>query len=90
MPLAEPVISATFASSRPDIWWTVGVHGADEEEALATNRHVTAEELRADIESGRIDTVIVAFADHQGRLVGKRTDGEFYLDHGRQGRRREL
>ncbi|MET0326281.1 MAG: glutamine synthetase family protein [Ilumatobacteraceae bacterium] len=36
--------------------------------------------MRADIGSGRIDTVIVAFPDHQGRLVGKRTDGRFYLD----------
>ena len=27
-----------------------------------------------------IDTVIVAFSDHQGQLIGKRTDGEFYLD----------
>jgi glutamine synthetase len=47
---------------------------------VATNQHVSADQLRGDIESGSIDTVIVAFADHQGRLVGKRTDGEFYLD----------
>jgi glutamine synthetase len=47
---------------------------------VAANQHVAAETLRTDIEAGRIDTVIVAFADHQGRLVGKRTDGEFYLD----------
>ncbi|MET0459551.1 MAG: glutamine synthetase, partial [Ilumatobacteraceae bacterium] len=46
----------------------------------AVNEHVPAETLRADIGSGRIDTVIVAFPDHQGRLVGKRTDGQFYLD----------
>ena len=39
-----------------------------------------APQLRADIEAGRIDTVIVAFGDHQGRLIGKRVDGEFYLD----------
>jgi glutamine synthetase len=47
---------------------------------VATNQHVTADTLRTDIEAGTIDTVIVAFADHQGRLIGKRTDGEFYLD----------
>ena len=34
----------------------------------------------ADIEAGTIDTVLVVFADHAGRLIGKRTDGEFYLD----------
>ena len=47
---------------------------------MAHNRHVAPEALRADIEAGRIDTVIVAFADHHGRLIGKRTDGDFYLD----------
>ncbi len=47
---------------------------------MAANEHVPPEQLRADIEGGRIDTVIVAFADHHGRLIGKRTDGAFYLD----------
>jgi glutamine synthetase len=47
---------------------------------VATNQHVPAEQLRADIEAGRIDTVIVAFGDHHGRLIGKRTDAEFYRD----------
>ncbi|MBA2387710.1 MAG: glutamine synthetase [Acidimicrobiia bacterium] len=47
---------------------------------MASNQHVSSETLRADIGDGVIDTVIVAFADHQGRLIGKRTDGAFYLD----------
>jgi len=47
---------------------------------MAANTHVSAEQLAADIAAGVIDTVVVAFADHQGRLVGKRTDGQFYLD----------
>ena len=38
------------------------------------------EELRADVESGAIDTVVVAFTDMQGRLMGKRLHGEFFLD----------
>ena len=38
------------------------------------------EELRADVESGAIDTVVVAFTDMQGRLMGKRLQGEFFLD----------
>ena len=37
-------------------------------------------ELRAQINSGDIDTVVVAFADLQGRLVGKRVMGQYFLD----------
>ena len=38
----------------------------------------TLEQLVAD---GTIDTVVVAFADLQGRLLGKRVVGRFFLDH---------
>ena len=38
------------------------------------------EELRADVESGEIDTVVVAFTDMQGRLMGKRLHGEFFVE----------
>ncbi len=38
------------------------------------------DELRQMIESGAVDTVLVAFADQQGRLVGKRVVGRFFLD----------
>jgi glutamine synthetase len=37
-------------------------------------------ELEAMIGDGRIDTVLVAFPDQQGRLVGKRVTGPFFLD----------
>jgi glutamine synthetase len=47
---------------------------------LSANIHIAPEQLEADIRAGTIDTVIVAFGDHQGRLIGKRTDGEFYFD----------
>ena len=47
---------------------------------MSKNQHVGAPQLEADIRDGVIDTVIVAFSDHQGQLIGKRTDGEFYLD----------
>ena len=40
---------------------------------------LSLEELRAEIESGAIDTVVVAFTDMQGRLLGKRLHGEFFL-----------
>ncbi|MDE3026222.1 MAG: glutamine synthetase, partial [Acidobacteriota bacterium] len=51
---------------------------------------LTVDELRADVEAGAVDTVIAAFTDMQGRLMGKRLDGEFFLDqldhgHGTEG-----
>jgi glutamine synthetase len=45
------------------------------------DRHLTREQLVADIESGAIDTVVVAFTDMQGRLQGKRLHGRYFLDH---------
>jgi glutamine synthetase len=41
---------------------------------------LTIGELRRDVESGAVDTVIAAFTDMQGRLMGKRLDAEFFLD----------
>ncbi len=41
---------------------------------------LTADQLRADVETGAIDTVIAAFTDMQGRLMGKRLDAEFFLE----------
>jgi glutamine synthetase len=41
---------------------------------------LSVEELRADVESGAIDTVVVAFTDMQGRLLGKRVVAEVYLE----------
>jgi glutamine synthetase len=48
------------------------------------------EELSGLVESGEVDTVIVAFTDMQGRLMGKRLHAEFFLednvaDHGVEG-----
>nr|WP_145483751.1 MULTISPECIES: glutamine synthetase family protein [Streptomyces] len=47
------------------------------------------EELRALVESGEIDTVVLAFPDMQGRLQGKRFAARFFLDdvleHGTEG-----
>ena len=42
---------------------------------------LTIEQLRAEIRDGRVDTVIVAFTDMQGRLQGKRIHGHFFLEH---------
>jgi len=41
---------------------------------------LTLKELEAEIEAGTIDTVIVAFPDMQGRLIGKRFTGAFFLE----------
>jgi glutamine synthetase len=42
---------------------------------------LTLETLPHQIQSGDIDTVVVAFPDLQGRPVGKRVTGTFFLDH---------
>ena len=44
------------------------------------------DELQRRVDTGEIDTVVAAFTDHYGRLMGKRLDAEFFLeqcvDHG--------
>jgi glutamine synthetase len=50
---------------------------------------ISVDELRSDVETGAIDTVVVAFTDMQGRLMGKRIHAEFFLEdsveHGVEG-----
>ncbi len=41
---------------------------------------LTLEQLREDVELGAVDTVIAAFTDMQGRLMGKRLDADFFLE----------
>ncbi|MEZ4685965.1 MAG: glutamine synthetase family protein [Bacteroidia bacterium] len=41
---------------------------------------LTLQDLRDKVESEAIETVIVAFTDHYGRLTGKRFDAEFFLE----------
>ena len=41
---------------------------------------LSVEELRADVETGAVDTVIAAFTDMQGRLMGKRLHAPFFLE----------
>ena len=49
----------------------------------------TIEQLRSEVEAGRIDTVAVAITDMQGRLQGKRIHAQYFLDevlgHGTEG-----
>jgi glutamine synthetase len=42
---------------------------------------LTVDELRAKVAGGEIDTVINAFCDMQGRLLGKRVTGDFFISH---------
>src|SRR3989442_6826442 len=50
---------------------------------------LTLKELEQEIAQGPIDTVVAAFTDMQGRLMGKRIQGEFFLEevhaHGVEG-----
>ncbi|HUK45811.1 MAG TPA: glutamine synthetase family protein [Gaiellaceae bacterium] len=50
---------------------------------------LTLEELTAEVEGGTIDTVVCAFTDMQGRLMGKREEAHFFLaetvGHGLEG-----
>src|SRR5215472_7513718 len=50
---------------------------------------LSLEQLSTEAEAGTIDTVVTAFTDMQGRLVGKRIDVSYFLDqvtdHGIEG-----
>lgn len=56
---------------------------------LRNNRHLTMERLLDLIGTGKVDTVIVAFTDMQGRLQGKRLHARYFADvvvpHGTEG-----
>jgi glutamine synthetase len=41
---------------------------------------LTLDELRTAVEAGEIDTVVVAFTDMQGRLMGKRVPGDLFVE----------
>src|SRR5262245_42105308 len=47
---------------------------------MSQNVTIPLDRLEDDIRNGPIDTVLAVVGDHQGRLIGKRTDGEFFLD----------
>ncbi|MEY2628117.1 MAG: hypothetical protein RJB08_1876 [Actinomycetota bacterium] len=48
---------------------------------MAKSTGLTREELTALIHAGKVDTVVMAFPDLFGRLVGKRTTARFFLEH---------
>ena len=50
---------------------------------------MTLDELKQEVDAGAIDTVVAAFTDMQGRLMGKRVEAGFFVDecaeHGLEG-----
>jgi glutamine synthetase len=54
-----------------------------------TNAPLSVDALRSAVTDGKVDTVVVAIVDLQGRLQGKRVDARFFLDdvlgHGTEG-----
>jgi glutamine synthetase len=46
---------------------------------------LTRDELAALVDIGEIDTVVVAFTDMQGRLMGKRVDAEYFAESSSHG-----
>jgi glutamine synthetase len=46
---------------------------------------LSREDLAKSAESGDIDTVVVAFTDMQGRLMGKRVDAEYFVESSADG-----
>jgi glutamine synthetase len=41
---------------------------------------LSVDELKQEVAEGRIDTVVVAFTDMQGRLMGKRVHAQYFVD----------
>ena len=60
------------------------VHETPKEKGL-----LTFEQLREAVNGGAIETVVVGFTDHYGRLMGKRYDAELFVEetatHGTHG-----
>jgi glutamine synthetase len=56
---------------------------------LRNSRHLSMDDLVGLVDSGEVDTVVVAFTDMQGRLQGKRLHGRYFADvvvaHGTEG-----
>ena len=54
---------------------------AQDQPGVRNSRHLTMRQLVDRIESGVIDTVVVAITDMQGRLQGKRLHGKYFVEH---------
>ena len=50
--------------------------------ALARDALAALEALRAQVDGGEVDTVLVCLVDMQGRLMGKRLHARHFVEHG--------
>ena len=57
-----------------------GAQHGDHGGAHAGASHPRLQELEAMVRDGRIDTLVVALTDMQGRLMGKRVQAQAFLD----------
>jgi glutamine synthetase len=59
----------------------VSANGASRPGGPGTVRGMLSlEDLRQDVETGAIDTIVTAFTDMQGRLIGKRIQAEYFFE----------
>ena len=54
-------------------------------EPVSRKAILSREELARQVERGDVDTVVVAFTDMQGRLMGKRVDAEYFVESAAKG-----
>lgn len=47
---------------------------------MKTKGKLTLKQLQKKVSKGKIETIVVAFTDHYGRLMGKRFDADFFLE----------
>ena len=47
---------------------------------MTTKGMLTLQQLKEHVQAETIDTIVVAFTDHYGRLMGKRFDADFFLE----------
>lgn len=52
---------------------------------MKTKGLLTLHHLKEKVATDEIDTVIITFADHYGRLMGKRFDAEFFIENTEEG-----
>src|SRR5699024_5989522 len=57
-----------------------GRYGREESRVNQTDRMLTTEKLRTLVDEGRVDTVLLAMTDLQGRLQGKRLWAPYFVD----------
>lgn len=63
-----------------DVRW-VSATRLDRVRLMIQRQEMSRKELLSHISAGDIDTIVMAFPDRYGRLVGKRTAGQFFVDH---------